>query len=135
MATNEAGILLMHKDLQKYVGSAAAIGSAGPSDSWLLAPDFHSGDERSQNVIDMQGHPDLCRRQGTKGRDNWGHIPPSRARTATRPICNGYIWQSNGYTGGEEQNQVAGRNVQRNERRTGLCGGLQGVSLRKRGRS
>jgi hypothetical protein len=29
MTTNEAGISLMHKALQKYLGSVAVIGSAG----------------------------------------------------------------------------------------------------------
>ena len=55
MVANEPGILLMHKDLQKYVANAASIGSAAPSDSWLLDPDFCSGDERSQEVIDNKG--------------------------------------------------------------------------------
>jgi len=67
MLTNEAGILLMHKDLQKYIGSAAVISSAGASDFWLLAPDFCSGDERSRNIIDVEGHPDLSRTNVAKG--------------------------------------------------------------------
>ena len=51
----------MHKDLQKYVGSAAVIGCAGSSDPWLLAPDFYSADKRSRNVIDRERYPDLSR--------------------------------------------------------------------------
>jgi len=35
---------------------------------------------------------------------------------------NGYTGQSNGYTGGREQKPLAGRNVQGNQRCTGLCG-------------
>jgi len=42
LLTNEAGILLMHKDLQKYVGNAAAVGSMKASEFRLLAPDFCS---------------------------------------------------------------------------------------------
>jgi hypothetical protein len=52
MTTNKAGMLLMHKDLQKHVGSVAVNGSAGAPDSWLQAPDFCSGDKRSRNMID-----------------------------------------------------------------------------------
>jgi hypothetical protein len=59
LATNEAGILLMHKDRPKYTGSAVAIGSAGASDSWLLAPCFCSDDKRSRNVTDREGLPNL----------------------------------------------------------------------------
>jgi hypothetical protein len=59
VATNEAGMSLMRKDLQKYVGSATVIGSASASDSWLQAPDFCFGDKRSRNVIDAKGVDNL----------------------------------------------------------------------------
>jgi len=52
MATNEAGKLLMQKDLGKYVGAAALLGFVGASDSFLLASDFSARDERSQNLVD-----------------------------------------------------------------------------------
>jgi hypothetical protein len=59
LVTNEARILLMHKDLPKYTGSAAVIGCATASDSWLLTPDFCSDAERSRNVTDGGGLPNL----------------------------------------------------------------------------
>jgi hypothetical protein len=42
--------------------------------------------------------------------------------TPPSPQSHGYIRQSNGHTGGAEQKRVAGRNVQRNELYTGICG-------------
>jgi hypothetical protein len=42
----------MLKDLGKYVGITAVMGSFGASDSWLLASDFCFADERSRKVID-----------------------------------------------------------------------------------
>jgi hypothetical protein len=63
-ASNEAGILLMHKDLQKYVGAAAVIGPAGASDAWLLAPNFCRCDERSRNILDGHGVDNLTRVRG-----------------------------------------------------------------------
>jgi hypothetical protein len=39
LTPNEAGILLMHRDLTKYAGSAAFIRCATTSDSWLLPCD------------------------------------------------------------------------------------------------
>jgi len=57
--------------------------------------------------------------------------PMLRARALGRgaPPINGYVGKSNGHIGGGEQNQVAGRNVQRNQRSVELCG----LEARKRG--
>ena len=60
-ASNEAGILLMHKALQKYVGVVVVIDSGGASDSWFLASDFCSCVKRSQNLLDGQGVENLTR--------------------------------------------------------------------------
>jgi hypothetical protein len=51
----------MHKDLKKYAGSAAFIGFATTSDSWLLAPDFCSDAERSRNLADSRALDSLSR--------------------------------------------------------------------------
>jgi len=107
-AANEAGILLMHKDLQEYVGGAAAIGSAGASDSWLLAPGFCSCDERSRNLIDRKGRPDLSRSKAAKGRGigtrsrlpvqvtvTSGKVPVTLGKVPVTPAAGGEIvWQA-----------------------------------------
>ena len=87
MVTNEAGILLMHKDLQKYVGSAAVIGCAGSSDPWLLAPDFYSADERSRNVIDRERYPDLSRSKAA----NEARLEPGNATLSQVTVTSGEV--------------------------------------------
>jgi hypothetical protein len=62
--SNKARKLLMHKDLGKYVGTKAVIGTLGASDSWLLAPDFCPGVKRSRNLLDGQGVENLTRDHG-----------------------------------------------------------------------
>ena len=106
MLTNEAGILLMHKDLQKYIGSAAVISSAGASDFWLLAPDFCSGDERSRNIIDVEGHPDLSRTNVAKGeriRTRSRHLSEVSVTSGkvpvTPPAASELVWQARMYKG------------------------------------
>ena len=69
-APNEAGILLISKDLGEYVGSREVIGSACASDSRLLATDLCSRAERSRNPIDEQVFRRICRQEG-------GHRIPS----------------------------------------------------------
>jgi hypothetical protein len=54
------------------------IGSAGASVSWLLAPDFCCRDERSRNLIDKEGRPDLSRRKSTKAAMIGGASRPQR---------------------------------------------------------
>jgi hypothetical protein len=93
-ASNEAGKLLMHKDLGKYVGTSAAVGSLGAPDSWLLAPDFYFADERSRNVIDMKGHLDLFRSKAPKGGrigTRLRHPVTSKGYTSQVPVTTGKV--------------------------------------------
>ena len=100
-AANEARKPLIHKELVKYVGIKAVVNSVCGSDSWLMAPVFNFGDERSRNVIDIEWHRDLSRRtpQNCEGVETRSRHPATG---------NGYMRQSSSYTGGGKANRVAG---------------------------
>jgi hypothetical protein len=73
------------------------VGSSGASGSRLLAPDFCCVDERSRNLIDEEGRPDLSRSKTAKGAmiEAASHLPGE---------SNGYNRKSTGYTGGAGEN-------------------------------
>ena len=104
---------------------------AGPCLRKRITPPEGNGDERSRNVIDTQGDSDLSPSQGTKQMDRWSQFPSDPAFTSQERL------QPEKYRlhRRKDQNQVAGRNVQKNQWCTELCGGLQAASLRKRKRS
>jgi hypothetical protein len=88
------------------------------SDFWLLASESCFSAERSRNVLDKEGRLDLCRKTSTKG-------VMIGAASHLSWKGNGRDPKSNRYTGGAGQNHLAGRNVQKNERRTALSTGYK----------
>jgi len=114
MKPNEARISLMCKDLGEYVGATAGITHARLPTPGFLASDSCFPDERSRNIIDNKGHAYLSQRKFHKGSNDWSRIPSFMEKYGNNP-------KGNGYTGEAGENHVAGRNVERNERRTELC--------------
>jgi len=84
-APNEAGMLLMLSTLAKYLKGSAFEACVSRVSSSVLTSDFRASDscscERSRNVIDGEGHINICGRQGPAGAHFGGRIgSPDRCR-------------------------------------------------------